>query len=94
MKIDVSDVLHVAGLARLKISEDDAERLNRELSGILTYMEKLGELDAEGVIPMAHALSLDTPYREDKVKPSLDPEKALENAPEKSGGFFQVPKVV
>ena len=93
MKIDRQEVGHVARLARLKITEEDAERLTGQLNSILEYMEKLNRLDTAGIEPMAHALTLETPYREDEARPSLDTETALENAPSRQGEFFRVPKV-
>ncbi len=94
MKIDSQEVMHVAKLARLNVSDRDAERLTSEMNSILAYMDKLNELDTSGIEPMAHALQLDTPFREDAVKPSLSNDNALENAPQKEGGFFVVPRVL
>ncbi len=94
MKIDSQEVMHVAKLARLNVSDRDAERLTSEMNSILAYMDKLNELDTSGIEPMAHALQLDTPFREDTVKPSLSNDNALENAPQKEGGFFVVPRVL
>ena len=94
MKIDISEVEQVARLARLKVSPEHATRLMNEMNNILVYMEKLNELDTSGIQPMAHPLTLATPYREDRAKDSLDPEKSLANAPAKDGSFFLVPKVI
>lgn len=94
MKIDRDGVLHVAGLARLKVTDDDVSRLTDQMNSILTYMEKLETLDTKGIEPMAHALSLATPFREDEVRQSLEPDETLANAPSRQGDFFQVPKVI
>jgi len=93
MKIDLREVYQVARLARLKITEEEAERLMAQLNRILTYMDKLNELDTTGIEPMAHALALTNAFRADEVKPSLPPEEALDNAPRRQGEFFAVPKV-
>ena len=94
MKIDRSEVKHVAGLARLKVTDEDITRLTGQLNSILTYMEKLNELDTTDIEPMAHALALRTAFRDDDVRPSLDPDQALENAPQRDGTFFVVPRVI
>ena len=94
MKIDSQEVEHVAQLARLKVTEDDVARLTDQLNSILSYMDKLNELDTTGIEPMAHALALETAFREDEARPSLEPEEALDNAPQREGNFFTVPKVI
>ncbi|MEW6263737.1 MAG: Asp-tRNA(Asn)/Glu-tRNA(Gln) amidotransferase subunit GatC [Thermodesulfobacteriota bacterium] len=94
MKIDRREVENVARLARLEVTDQDVDRLTGQIDGILTYMEKLNELDTTGLEPMAHSLTLATPYREDEVKPSLDVEEALANAPEREGNFIVVPRVI
>ena len=85
---------HVAHLARLRIPSDQIEMLTGQMNQILSYMEKLGELDTEGVEPTSHPVPLPTAWREDEVKASLDPEKALANAPERADQFVVVPKVI
>ncbi|MEW5724332.1 MAG: Asp-tRNA(Asn)/Glu-tRNA(Gln) amidotransferase subunit GatC [Thermodesulfobacteriota bacterium] len=94
MKIKREEVEHVAVLARLRITPEEADRLTGQLNRILEYMDKLGELDVSGIEPMAHALSLATPLREDQVRPSLPPDESLANAPDRQGDFFRVPKVI
>jgi len=94
VKITRETVLHVAGLARLSLSEEEVETYARQLDAILEYMDQLGALDTRGVEPTEHVIPLETPFREDRILPSLDPEKSLQNAPERSGTFFKVPKIL
>ena len=92
-KIGRLEIEGIAKLARLRISGEEIPKMAEQLNSVLNYMDKLGELDAGGIEPMAHPLNLSTPYREDEAKPSLDPEKSLENAPSRQGDFFKAPKV-
>jgi aspartyl-tRNA(Asn)/glutamyl-tRNA(Gln) amidotransferase subunit C len=94
MKISKQEVEHVAKLARLELSEQEKEKLTDQLSNILTYVEKLNELDTAGVEPTAHVLDIDNVMREDVAGESLTQEKALANAPEKSAGHYRVPKII
>ncbi|MBI2447129.1 MAG: Asp-tRNA(Asn)/Glu-tRNA(Gln) amidotransferase subunit GatC [Candidatus Omnitrophica bacterium] len=94
MKITVKDVQYVANLARLELTDEELGNLTKQLDGILTYMNKLNELDTEGIEPLSHVLPLKNVYREDKVTSSLPVEEALKNAPGREGGFFKVPKVI
>ncbi|MDY6851321.1 MAG: Asp-tRNA(Asn)/Glu-tRNA(Gln) amidotransferase subunit GatC [Thermodesulfobacteriota bacterium] len=94
MKIDRQEVEHVARLARLRITAQEADRLTGQMNSILAYMDKLNDLDTTGIEPMAHALPLTNAFREDEVRPSLDTDKVLDNAPESQGTFFLVPKVI
>ena len=93
-KISKSEVEHIAVLARLRIPEEQIEMFTGQMNRILGYMDKLGELDTENVEPTSHATDLPTPWREDVVIQSPDPEEALENAPESKAGFIIVPKVI
>ena len=88
------EVKHVARLCRLKLTDEELEIFTRELSAILNYIEKLNKLDTENVTPLTHVLPITNVLREDKVRASLSPEKALSNAPEKIKGFFSVPKII
>ena len=94
MRITKQDVEHVAKLARLEITETEKETFAQQLSGILTYVEKLNALKMEGVEPTATVLGQTNVFREDKARPSLSVEKALANAPERTDGFFVVPKII
>lgn len=88
------DVLRVADLARLELSQEEAERMTAELAQILSHVEALQALDTEGTVPTAHAIPLATPVRPDVPEPGLDPELALSNAPRREGFAFAVPKVI
>lgn len=94
MAITIEQVEHIARLARLEFSDAEKETLSVELSQILQYMEKLNELDTEGVEPLSHPTELVNIMRLDEAKPSFTPEEALKNAPEKQNSFFKVPKVI
>ena len=92
--ISREEVERIAALARLSLSNDEAERMATELDTILGYVETLGEVDTAGIPPTSHVIPLPTPLREDRGGPSLDPEVALANAPEREGTAFVVPKVI
>ena len=94
MKITKQEVEHVAKLARLELSEQEKEKLTDQLSNILTYVEKLNELDTTGVEPTAHVLDINNVMRDDVAGVSLPQEKALANAPEKAAGHYKVPKII
>ena len=94
MKISREQVLHVASLARLSFNEDEVDRLAAQLSSVLEYVEKLAELDLDGVEPMAHVHATLTPMRDDSLRPSLSREELLANAPETEHGCFRVPQVI
>jgi aspartyl-tRNA(Asn)/glutamyl-tRNA(Gln) amidotransferase subunit C len=94
MEITKEQVEHVARLARLEVSEDEKAMFARQLSGILTYMDQLKELDTKGIEPTATVLPTDNVFRDDNVRPSLPQEKALANAPDQADGFFRVPKIL
>ena len=87
------DVVHVARLARLELSEEELERMREQLSAILEAVGKVSELDLEGVEPTAHPLDLVNVLAEDEPRPSLPREDALANAPDPEDGFFGVPAV-
>ena len=93
-KISLKDVEDVARLARLELSDADKERMRRELDGILTYIDKLRALDTEGVEPTSHAIPMTNVMRDDTPRPSLPQDAMLANAPERSGEFFRVPKII
>jgi aspartyl-tRNA(Asn)/glutamyl-tRNA(Gln) amidotransferase subunit C len=90
--LDRGQVLHVARLARLELSEDELERMAAELSHVLDHIEKIGELDLEGVPPTSHVVDVVNVLRADEPTPCLPREVVLEQAPEPvSEGGFGVP---
>ena len=91
MAISRDEVLHVARLARLALTDEEVERLGAQLNAILEAVGKVAELDLEGVEPTAHPLDLVNVWAEDAPKESLPVEDALANAPDREAGFFQVP---
>lgn len=94
MAIERKDVVHVARLARLELTEAEIERMMSDLRSIIGYVEKLGELDTEGVVPTAHVAVEAAPLRADEVAPCFEPDVALREAPRQSGGGFAVPAFV
>jgi aspartyl-tRNA(Asn)/glutamyl-tRNA(Gln) amidotransferase subunit C len=94
MKITPDEVAHVAKLARLEIDPERVEKMADQLATILTYVEKLGEVDTQDVPPTSHAIALTNAFREDHVRDSLPREEALNNAPDQEAGGFVVPKVI
>ena len=85
-------VLHVARLARLELSDEEQERMSEQLSKVLDHIEKIGELgDLAGVEPTAHVVAIENALRADEPQPSLPPEVALESAPDADAGGFRVP---
>ena len=88
------DVRYVAELARLELSEEETELFQRQLSTIVQYVEKISELDVEGIKPTMHGQTLVNAFREDEVVPSMDRDVALANAPERHNMEFKLPKIV
>ena len=92
--LDEAAVRHVAHLARLEISDEEVRRYADQLSAVLGYVDQLNELDTTDVPPTTHAVPLSNVFRDDAVRSSLGPERALSNAPQQQDGFFRVPKVL
>jgi aspartyl-tRNA(Asn)/glutamyl-tRNA(Gln) amidotransferase subunit C len=88
------DVEHVAELARLALTSAEQEEFVAQLNSILTYFEKLDELDTRSVEPTSHVLPMANVFRDDVVQPSLDRAEVLANAPEESHAFFKVPRII
>jgi aspartyl-tRNA(Asn)/glutamyl-tRNA(Gln) amidotransferase subunit C len=85
-------VLHVARLARLELTDEEQQRMSEELSHVLDHIEKIGELgDLAGVEPTSHVIAVENALRADEPRPSLPPEVALQSAPEPDMGGFRVP---
>jgi aspartyl-tRNA(Asn)/glutamyl-tRNA(Gln) amidotransferase subunit C len=89
--IDRDQVLHVARLARLALTDDEVEKMSRELSGILEHVDRIAELDLEGVEPTEHVVDLENVLRPDEPRPSWPRERMLEEAPDPAEGAFRVP---
>ncbi len=88
------DLQQVVKLARIELTAGEQERLGPQLEEILKYVEKLNELDVDGVEPTAHAVPLTNVTRADEVRPSLPHGEAMRNAPRTANGLFIVPKIV
>jgi aspartyl-tRNA(Asn)/glutamyl-tRNA(Gln) amidotransferase subunit C len=89
--IDREQVLHVARLSRLRLSEEEVERMAGELSGILEHVDRIAGLDLEGVAPTSHVVELENVLRADVPRPSWPREKVLAPAPDPVDGAFRVP---
>jgi aspartyl-tRNA(Asn)/glutamyl-tRNA(Gln) amidotransferase subunit C len=89
--IDREQVLHVARLARLRLDDTEVDAMAGELSGILEHVDRISDLDLEGVEPTSHVVGLENVLRADEPWQSLPPNVALANAPEPSEGAFRVP---
>ena len=89
--IDREQVLHVARLARLRLSDDEVERMSSELSTILDHIEKISELDLENVEPTSHVVEVENVLRDDEPRESWPREQILELAPDAGDGGFRVP---
>jgi len=89
--IERDQVLHVAKLARLRLSEEEVERMAGELSGILEHVDRIGELELDGVEPTSHVVELENVLRADEPRPSWPREDVLEQAPDPAEGAFRVP---
>ena len=94
MSLSREEVQKVSLLARLLLSEQDLDKMTAQLGAVLQYMELLSEVDTEGVEPMAHALDVANVFREDVVRPSLDRDLALANAPHRDEQCYLVPAVL
>jgi aspartyl-tRNA(Asn)/glutamyl-tRNA(Gln) amidotransferase subunit C len=93
-KITTEEVGYVAKLARLELSSDEMKDFTDVLNDILSYMDKLNEIDTANVEPMTHAIPNQNVMREDTVKPSSDAAAIIGNAPDAKGTFLRVPKVI
>lgn len=93
-KISREEVRHVAALARLELSEAQETLMTEQMNNILSYMDKLNELDTADICPTTHAIQLQNVFRPDEAVPSLERDLALANAPETDGVSFLVPKII
>ncbi len=94
MSVTKKDVEKIAQLAKLKFKDSEMDEFTKDMNNILTYMEKLNELNTENVEPLSHPNEDSNIFREDVLKPSISTEEALKNAPDKDDKFFKVPKVI
>ncbi len=94
MSLDRAAVNHVARLARLDLTGEERERMQKELTVILGHADKIQSLELDDVPPTSHALPLSNVMRPDRARPSLPPEEALANAPETEDGRFRVPRII
>jgi aspartyl-tRNA(Asn)/glutamyl-tRNA(Gln) amidotransferase subunit C len=88
------DVEHVAELARLELTAAEKEQFIAQLNSILTYIEKLSELNTTDVEPTSHVIPMSNIFRDDEVRPSLDRDLVLQNAPQESHFFIKVPRII
>ena len=93
-KITLAEVEHVARLARLDLSDSEKERMRSQLDAILTYIDKLRQLNTDNVEPTSHAIPMVNVMREDEVRPCFATEEMLANAPEREGNFVRVPRII
>lgn len=94
MSLSRDDVAKVALLARLRLDDDELERMTRQLGQIVAYVEQLAELDTDEVEPMVHAVELSNVFADDELGKSLDREAALANAPKRDEECYRVPAVL
>jgi aspartyl-tRNA(Asn)/glutamyl-tRNA(Gln) amidotransferase subunit C len=94
MKITSQDVEYVANLARLKIHDDEKDKLIADIESIIEFADVLSEVDTENIEPTYHAIKAQNVLREDIVTNNYDRDELLSNAPSKQDGCFEVPKVV
>lgn len=93
-EISLAAVRHIARLSRLGLTDAEAEGYRRTLGDILGYIGKLERLDTTGLEPLGHVLPLTNVTRADETQPSLPVDKALAGAPDRSGDFFRVPRII
>ncbi|WP_071396338.1 Asp-tRNA(Asn)/Glu-tRNA(Gln) amidotransferase subunit GatC [Bacillus tuaregi] len=93
-KITMDEVKHVANLARLAITEEEAEKFAQQLGAIITFAELLDELDTENVEPTSHVLDMKNVMRDDVAKPGIPVEDVLKNAPAHEYGQIKVPAII
>ncbi|MBN1553107.1 MAG: Asp-tRNA(Asn)/Glu-tRNA(Gln) amidotransferase subunit GatC [Phycisphaerae bacterium] len=92
--IDADLVRHIGKLSRIELTDEEVTAFVRQFSDVLEAFGKLQELDTENIEPMAHAVELQNVFADDTPRPSLTPDEALANAPDRVDDFFRVPKVI
>jgi aspartyl-tRNA(Asn)/glutamyl-tRNA(Gln) amidotransferase subunit C len=93
-RIKPEEVREIATLARLRLTDQEVDRMTHDLDAILGYVAALKELDTSDVEPMTHAVPFDCPLRPDVAEASLPLDEALQNAPRREASFFQVPRII
>ncbi len=88
------DLKHIARLSRLHLTDEEIKYFETQVSQILSFVDKLKEVDVTGVQPTSHPLTLSNVFRADEVRPSLPIEGFLKHAPKARGRFFEVPKII
>ena len=94
MKLSREEVLHIARLARLGLSEDDVKKFSEQLSNLLEHFEMLQQVDTSGIAPTAQSISLQNVMKPDEATPSLPQSEVLDNAPQRDGNLFKVKAVL
>jgi aspartyl-tRNA(Asn)/glutamyl-tRNA(Gln) amidotransferase subunit C len=94
MNIGQEEIRGLADLARLVLTPAEEIELGAHLNTMLAYVEKLNELNTDGIEPMVHVVEVPAPMREDRVTNQADTETLLQNAPAREGDFFKVPKII
>lgn len=94
MSVTKDDVQYIAHLARLQVSDEEAEGLKDDMNQILDYMDDLAEVDTSDVEPLEHVTDLEYRLREDEAKEPVDHDDALKNAPDADTDYFRVPRVI
>lgn len=94
MSLSREDVLKIAQLSRLSFKEEEIGKFQKQLNDILSYVDKLGEVNTDGVEPLSHSIDLKNAFRPDEVQNSVPNELAVKNAPQSEDGAFVVSKVV
>lgn len=94
MSLTREQVQHVAKLARLRLTDEEVATFTDQMGAILDYVEKLNELNTDGIMPTSHAVPMENAFRDDVVRESIGVDAALANAPDRVEGYFRVPKVI
>ncbi len=94
MRVNRQEVQRVALLARLDLSDAETDELAAHFDKVLAYMDKLNELNTDGVEPLAHAVEMETPLRDDQVTSQANADTLLQNAPQRQADFLKVPKII
>lgn len=94
MSVTRKDVYYIANLARLQLSDKEAEELVKDMNKILDYMADLEEVDTSGVEPLDHVTDLEYRFRKDEALEPVDHKEALKNAPDADSDYFRVPRVI